>query len=293
MNVRPIRRPSASSSGQPALSLDQTNPLAELTHRRRLSALGPGGLSRERAGFEARDVHPTHYGRICPIETPEGPNIGLVTSLAVYARVNEYGFLVTPKRVVVNSRVTDEMVYLSADEEEEYYVGRANEPVDEDGYLLEPEVYVRHRGLIVTVPREKVQFIDVSPQQIVSISTALIPFLENDDANRALMGSNMQRQAVPLIQPGAPLVGTGIDLRWRGLRLRSYSEAFRCSFVCRCCAHRGDSREWRGGSLWPCEVLSVKSGDGHPPRPIGNGEEKRYGRDVIADGQSIDRGRWP
>ncbi|HAF49969.1 MAG: DNA-directed RNA polymerase subunit beta [Synergistales bacterium 54_24] len=293
VNVRPIQAAIREFFGSSQLSqfMDQTNPLAELTHRRRLSALGPGGLSRERAGFEARDVHPTHYGRICPIETPEGPNIGLVTSLAVYARVNEYGFLVTPKRVVVNSRVTDEMVYLSADEEEEYYVGRANEPVDEDGYLLEPEVYVRHRGLIVTVPREKVQFIDVSPQQIVSISTALIPFLENDDANRALMGSNMQRQAVPLIQPEAPLVGTGIEsqvARDSGCAVIakrsgvvSYVDAARIEVT----AENGEVDRY---SL----VKFSRSNQGTVihQRPIVEAGESVTAGDVIADGQSIDRG---
>jgi len=215
INVRPI---SASlreffGSGQLSQFMDQTNPLAELTHRRRLSALGPGGLSRERAGFEARDVHYTHYGRVCPIETPEGPNIGLVTSLAVYARINEYGFLQSPKRKVENGIVTNNVEYLSADEEDEFYVGRANTPLAPDGSIAEEEVHVRYRDDIVEVRPEEVHYLDVSPKQIVSASTALIPFLEHDDANRALMGSNMQRQAVPLIQPEAPRIGTGIEAR--------------------------------------------------------------------------------
>jgi DNA-directed RNA polymerase subunit beta len=215
INVRPISAALREffGSGQLSQFMDQTNPLAELTHRRRLSALGPGGLSRERAGFEARDVHYTHYGRVCPIETPEGPNIGLVTSLATFARVNEYGFLVTPKRRVVDGCVTNAVVNLSADEEDHYCVGRANTPVDETGRILGPEVHVRSRGSIVSVEPAGIHFLDVAPKQVVSISTALIPFLEHDDANRALMGSNMQRQAVPLISAEAPIVGTGIEGR--------------------------------------------------------------------------------
>ena len=215
INVRPIAASLREffGSGQLSQFMDQTNPLAEVTHRRRLSALGPGGLSRERAGFEARDVHYTHYGRVCPIETPEGPNIGLVTSLATYARLNEYGFLITPRRKVVNGRVTGEIVFLSADEEDGVYVGMANTPVDDEGMITTRECFTRYQGNIVTVPREEVSYLDVSPKQIVSSSTALIPFLEHDDANRALMGSNMQRQAVPLIAPEAPVVGTGVEHR--------------------------------------------------------------------------------
>ncbi len=215
INVRPIAASLREffGSGQLSQFMDQTNPLAEVTHRRRLSALGPGGLSRERAGFEARDVHYTHYGRVCPIETPEGPNIGLVTSLATYARLNEYGFLITPRRKVENGRVTGEIVFLSADEEDGVYVGMANTPVDADGRITEEQCFTRYQGNIVTVPREEVTYLDVSPKQIVSASTALIPFLEHDDANRALMGSNMQRQAVPLIAPEAPVVGTGVEHR--------------------------------------------------------------------------------
>ena len=215
INVRPISAALREffGSGQLSQFMDQTNPLAELTHRRRLSALGPGGLSRERAGFEARDVHYTHYGRVCPIETPEGPNIGLVTSLAIYSRINEYGFLQAPKRKVVKGKVTDEVVFLGADEEDEYYIGRANTPLNPDRTFSEKEIYVRYRGDIAEVGPEKVDFLDISPKQIVSASTALIPFLEHDDANRALMGSNMQRQAVPLINAKAPIIGTGIEAR--------------------------------------------------------------------------------
>ncbi|MDY2647724.1 DNA-directed RNA polymerase subunit beta [Pyramidobacter sp. SM-530-WT-4B] len=219
INVRPLAAALREffGSGQLSQFMDQNNPLSELTHRRRLSALGPGGLSRERAGFEARDVHYTHYGRICPIETPEGPNIGLVTSLGTYARLNEYGFLITPRRPVKNGAVStkaEDVVYLSADEEDNYYVGRANTPFDpETGRLTEDAVYARYKGDIVKIAPEQVDFLDVSSKQVVSASAALIPFLEHDDANRALMGSNMQRQAVPLLLPKAPFVGTGIEER--------------------------------------------------------------------------------
>ncbi|MGE0008642.1 MAG: DNA-directed RNA polymerase subunit beta [Parvibaculaceae bacterium] len=198
-------------SSQLSQFMDQTNPLSEITHKRRLSALGPGGLTRERAGFEVRDVHPTHYGRICPIETPEGPNIGLINSLATYARVNKYGFIETPYRKVTNGKVTDEVIYLSAIEEGKHHIAQANVPLTKDGKFEDELVVVRHHGDVLTVPREKVDFVDVSPKQLVSVAAALIPFLENDDANRALMGSNMQRQAVPLVRTNAPLVGTGME----------------------------------------------------------------------------------
>ena len=198
-------------SSQLSQFMDQTNPLSEITHKRRLSALGPGGLTRERAGFEVRDVHPTHYGRICPIETPEGPNIGLINSLATFARVNKYGFIESPYRRVRDGKVTGEVAYLSAMEEAKYHVAQANAPVDKDGKLTEDLVLCRHAGDVMLVPREKVDAMDVSPKQLVSVAAALIPFLENDDANRALMGSNMQRQAVPLVKADAPLVGTGME----------------------------------------------------------------------------------
>ena len=198
-------------SSQLSQFMDQTNPLSEITHKRRLSALGPGGLTRERAGFEVRDVHPTHYGRICPIETPEGPNIGLINSLATFARVNKYGFIEAPYRRIRDNRVTEEVVYLSAMEESKYFVAQANAPLDAEGRLIEDLVVCRHSGDVVMAPRERVDFMDVSPKQLVSVAAALIPFLENDDANRALMGSNMQRQAVPLVRADAPLVGTGME----------------------------------------------------------------------------------
>ena len=198
-------------SSQLSQFMDQTNPLSEITHKRRLSALGPGGLTRERAGFEVRDVHPTHYGRICPIETPEGPNIGLINSLATYARVNKYGFVETPYRKVKDGRVTDEVVYLSAMEEGRYTVAQANAPIDPKGRFTEDLIQCRHAGDVLQLSPDKVDYMDVSPKQLVSVAAALIPFLENDDANRALMGSNMQRQAVPLVRAEAPFVGTGME----------------------------------------------------------------------------------
>src|SRR5581483_3690187 len=187
-------------SSQLSQFMDQTNPLAEITHKRRLSALGPGGLTRERAGFEVRDVHPSHYGRICPIETPEGPNIGLITSLATYARINEFGFIEAPYRKVVKGRVTDEIEYLSAIEGDKYVIAQANSKVDASGRLVSETVSARYGGDFITATPDKVEYMDVSPKQVVSVATALVPFLEHDDANRALMGSNMQRQAVPLIK---------------------------------------------------------------------------------------------
>ncbi|MGQ0672225.1 MAG: DNA-directed RNA polymerase subunit beta, partial [Hyphomicrobium sp.] len=198
-------------SSQLSQFMDQTNPLSEITHKRRLSALGPGGLTRERAGFEVRDVHPTHYGRICPIETPEGPNIGLINSLATFARVNKYGFIESPYRKVKDGKVTDTVVYLSAMEEMRHHVAQANAEIDAKGKLTGDLTTVRYQGDVMLVPLDKVDYIDVSPKQLVSVAAALIPFLENDDANRALMGSNMQRQAVPLIRAEAPLVGTGME----------------------------------------------------------------------------------
>ncbi|MEP2284625.1 MAG: DNA-directed RNA polymerase subunit beta, partial [Nitratireductor sp.] len=198
-------------SSQLSQFMDQTNPLSEITHKRRLSALGPGGLTRERAGFEVRDVHPTHYGRICPIETPEGPNIGLINSLATFARVNKYGFIESPYRRVKEGQMTDEVVYLSAMEESRYRVAQANIEVSDKGEIQGELVNCRVDGDFEMVPPEQVDLVDVSPKQIVSVAAALIPFLENDDANRALMGSNMQRQAVPLIRAEAPLVGTGME----------------------------------------------------------------------------------
>ncbi|OLY45366.1 DNA-directed RNA polymerase subunit beta [Bartonella apis] len=198
-------------SSQLSQFMDQTNPLSEITHKRRLSALGPGGLTRERAGFEVRDVHPTHYGRICPIETPEGPNIGLINSLATFARVNKYGFIESPYRKIIDGKVTREVVYLSAMEEAKHYVAQANSSLTDDGKFVDEFVVCRHANEVLMAPRENIDLMDVSPKQLVSVAAALIPFLENDDANRALMGSNMQRQAVPLVRAEAPFVGTGME----------------------------------------------------------------------------------
>ncbi|MCL2222193.1 MAG: DNA-directed RNA polymerase subunit beta [Oscillospiraceae bacterium] len=215
INIRPVTAAVKEFFGSSPLSqfMDQTNPLAELTHKRRLSALGPGGLSRERASFDVRDVHYSHYGRMCPIETPEGPNIGLISYLASYARVNEYGFMIAPFRKVDKEqmRVTDEIIYLTADMEDQFNIAQATEPVDAQGYLQNERITCRHRDEIIEVNRDMIDFIDVSPSMMVSVATAMIPFLENDDANRALMGANMQRQAVPLLIPEAPIVATGIE----------------------------------------------------------------------------------
>ena len=233
INIRPVVAAVKEFFGTSQLSqfMDQNNPLSGLAHKRRLSALGPGGLSRERAGFEVRDVHTSHYGRMCPIETPEGPNIGLIGSLATYARVNEYGFIETPYRAVIDGRVTDQVSYLAADEEEEHVIAQANASIDADGNFTEERVLVRRgpqgtgvrmgaavgsygtTSEIDFVPPSEVDLMDVSPKQIVSVSTALIPFVEHDDANRALMGANMQKQAVPLVVPEAPYIGTGVEAR--------------------------------------------------------------------------------
>ena len=218
INIKPVTAAVKEFFGSSQLSqfMDQNNPLSELTHKRRLSALGPGGLSRERAGFEVRDVHYTHYGRMCPIETPEGPNIGLINSLATYARVNQYGFVEAPYRVIdksdpANPRVTDEVIYLTADEEDNYIVAQANEPLDEDGHFVHNNISGRFREETSSFQKRSVDLMDVSPKMVFSVATSMIPFLENDDANRALMGSNMQRQAVPLLTTEAPVVGTGIE----------------------------------------------------------------------------------
>ena len=213
INAKPVSAAVREFFGSSQLSqfMDQTNPLSEITHKRRVSALGPGGLTRERAGFEVRDVHPTHYGRVCPIETPEGPNIGLINSLALYARTNDYGFLETPYRRVLNGRVTDEIVFLSAIDEGQYVIAQANAAIDKKGKLLDEIISCRYRNEFSLMPAERIEFMDVAPSQIVSVAASLIPFLEHDDANRALMGSNMQRQAVPCLRAEKPLVGTGIE----------------------------------------------------------------------------------
>ena len=294
INVRPIAACLREffGSGQLSQFMDQTNPLAEVTHRRRLSALGPGGLSRERAGFEARDVHYTHYGRVCPIETPEGPNIGLVSSLTTYASLNSHGFLVTPRRKVEDGKLTDKVELLSADDEDKRYVAMANTAIEADGVTIAGDSCpTRHADEIVTIPVEQVDYMDVSPRQIVSPSTALIPFLEHDDANRALMGSNMQRQAVPLMLPEAPRVGTGIEHRIA-------KDSGSCIIA----------REDGTVTYVDSDRIKVKNKKGRErtydmikfrrsnqstlihQRPLVHKGEEIFKGDIIADGQAIDNG---
>ena len=237
VNPKPVSAVVKEFFGTSQLSqfMDKTNPLSETTHKRRLSALGPGGLTRERAGFEVRDVHPSHYGRICPIETPEGPNIGLIVSLSTYAKVNDFGFIETPYRVVENATVSKDVKFLSAFEEKDHPIAQANAPIDEASQYINPTVTSRVAGEFMMVERDKIELMDISPNQLVSVSASLIPFLENDDANRALMGSNMQRQAVPLIKAEAPLVGTGIEgLGCQGLRRYDRGQPGRRSGRCGC-----------------------------------------------------------
>ncbi|MEG2199269.1 MAG: DNA-directed RNA polymerase subunit beta, partial [Anaerovorax sp.] len=297
MNIRPVTAAIKEFFGSSQLSqfMDQTNPLAELTHKRRLSALGPGGLSRERAGFEVRDVHHSHYGRMCPIETPEGPNIGLIGSLTTYGKINTYGFIETPYRLVdkENGIVTETIEYLSADEEEMLIIAQANEPLDSNGRFVNARVASRGEGgEIDLVPRDRIDYMDVSPKQVVSVATAMIPFLENDDANRALMGANMQRQAVPLLIPDAPIVGTGME----------YTAA-RDSGVVLLARHEGtveyvDARKiiirrTDGGGVDQYEMLKFKrsnQGTCINQRPIVSKNETIEAGEVIADGPSTDLG---
>ena len=250
VNAKPVSAVVNEFFGSSQLSqfMDQTNPLSEITHKRRLSALGPGGLTRERAGFEVRDVHNSHYGRICPVETPEGPNIGLIVSLSTYARVNEFGFIETPYRVVENARVLNDIKYLTAMEEEKYIIAQADADLDTKGRFTEPLIYARKGGEFVTVIPEEVELMDVSPNQLVSVAAGLIPFLEHDDANRALMGSNMQRQAVPLLRPEVPLVGTGMEpvvAKDSGAVVTAKRAGHRRER--RCLAHRRQVRRGRAG----------------------------------------------
>ena len=293
INIRPVVAAIKEFFGSSQLSqfMDQTNPLAELTHKRRLSALGPGGLSRERAGFEVRDVHHSHYGRMCPIETPEGPNIGLIGSLSTYGRINPYGFIEAPYRKVVDGRVTDQIEYLTADEEEKYIIAQANAPLTEDGRFIEDKIDGRHGPDFVLVPPERIDYMDVSPKQMVSIATALIPFLEHDDANRALMGANMQRQAVPLLRTEAPYVGTGMEYK-----------AARDSGVCVIAGKSGvverataDEIIIRGddGTLEKHKLLKyLRSNQGTciNQRPIVMKGERVEAGQIIADGPSTDHG---
>jgi DNA-directed RNA polymerase subunit beta len=296
INIRPVAAAIKEFFGSSQLSqfMDQTNPLSELTHKRRLSALGPGGLSRERAGFEVRDVHHSHYGRMCPIETPEGPNIGLINSLATFARVNEYGFIETPYRVVdkETGKATAEIRYFTADEEDQYLVAQAKEPIDEEGNFVDKRVTVREKGEVLVVPREEVDLVDVSARQIVSVATAMIPFLENDDASRALMGSNMQRQAVPLLKPAAPVVGTGIEFKAAvdsGVlpKARNAGEAIYVS------ANEIRIKRDSDGGIDTYRLLKFKrsnQGTCINQRPIISKGEKIAKNAVLADGPSTDLG---
>jgi DNA-directed RNA polymerase subunit beta len=273
--------------------MDQTNPLAELTHKRRLSALGPGGLTRERAGFQVRDVHHSHYGRICPIETPEGPNIGLIGSLATFGQVNDFGFIETPYRKVDKKlgRVLNEIVYLSADEEDEYYVAQANAPLDENGYFIEERVEARYFEEILEIPKNRVDYMDVSPKQVFSVATALIPFLENDDANRALMGANMQRQAVPLVKTEAPIVGTGLEHK-AARDSGAVVIAKKAGTVKKASASR-ITIENDDGTKDNYELLKfMRSNQGtcYNQRPIVKVGERVEANEVIADGPSTEHG---
>ena len=285
-------------SSQLSQFMDQTNPLSEITHKRRLSALGPGGLTRERAGFEVRDVHPTHYGRICPIETPEGPNIGLINSLATFARVNKYGFIEAPYRRVRDGQVTDEVVYLSAMEETKHYVAQANAAMDGERRLTEDLVLCRHAGDVMLVPRERVDFMDVSPKQLVSVAAALIPFLENDDANRALMGSNMQRQAVPLVKADAPLVGTGMEAvvaRDSGAaiaaRRTGIIDQIDATRIVIRATEEVDAGQARRRHLPADEVPALEPVDLHQPEAAGARRRRACSKgEIIADGPSTDLG---
>jgi DNA-directed RNA polymerase subunit beta len=295
INIRPVVAAIKEFFGSSQLSqfMDQTNPLAELTHKRRLSALGPGGLSRERAGFEVRDVHHSHYGRMCPIETPEGPNIGLIGSLSTYARINEYGFIEAPYRKIDKATgvVTNEIHYLTADEEDKFIIAQANEPLDGEDRFVNRKVLCRYKDDIIEVERERVDYMDVSPKQLVSVATAMIPFLENDDANRALMGSNMQRQAVPLIRTEAPIIGTGIE--YKAARDSGVVVIARAPGVVEKVSANEITVRRKNGQKDVYKLLKyVRSNQGTciNQRPIVRKGDKIAEGDVIADGPSTDQG---
>ncbi|MBO4737011.1 MAG: DNA-directed RNA polymerase subunit beta, partial [Bacilli bacterium] len=293
INIKPLQSAIKDFFGSSQLSqfMAQTNPLDEITHKRRMSALGPGGITRDRAGIEVRDVHPTHYGRICPIETPEGQNIGLITSLATYAKVNKYGFIMTPYYKVIDGVVTDEAVYMTADEEAEHYIAEANTELNDDCTFKHDRIYARHIQETALYPKGMVDYMDVSPKQIMSISASCIPFLEHDDANRTLMGSNMQRQSIPLLKPQAPFVGTGIEYR-----------AAHDSGVACICEEAGiveyvDGLEVRvrqdNGELKIYKLNKfIRSNQGTcvNQTPIVDLGEKVEKGDVLADGPSMDQG---
>ncbi|GAA0177945.1 DNA-directed RNA polymerase subunit beta [Clostridium sediminicola] len=296
INIRPVAAAIKEFFGSSQLSqfMDQTNPLSELTHKRRLSALGPGGLSRERAGFEVRDVHHSHYGRMCPIETPEGPNIGLINSLACYARVNEYGFIETPYRTIDKKlgKVNDEIVYLTADEEDNYWVAKAEEPLDEQGHFVDDKVTVRTQEDVIIVSKNQVDLMDISPRQIVSVATAMIPFLENDDASRALMGSNMQRQAVPLLKANSPVVGTGIEFK-AAVDSGVLPKAKHDGIITYVSADEIKMKIDSDGSFDTFKLLKFKrsnQGTCINQKPIVSKGERVKAGDVLADGPSTDLG---
>jgi DNA-directed RNA polymerase subunit beta len=295
INIRPVTSAIKEFFGSSQLSqfMDQTNPLAELTHKRRLSALGPGGLNRERASFDVRDVHHSHYGRMCPIETPEGPNIGLIGSLSTYARVNVYGFIESPYKVIDKERgvVTGEVVYLTADEEDKYVIAQANEPVDENGMFIHNRIMCRQREQILEVPIENVDLMDVSPKQLVSVATSLIPFLENDDANRALMGSNMQRQAVPLVRPESPIVGTGMEYKAAsdsGVVVLAKEPGVVRKVSATRITTEGDDRRAHTYNL--IKFSRTNQGTCFNQQPIVHPGDKVKPGDIIADGPSTDQG---
>lgn len=296
INIRPVAASIKEFFGSSQLSqfMDQTNPLSELTHKRRLSALGPGGLSRERAGFEVRDVHHSHYGRMCPIETPEGPNIGLINSLAAYAKVNEYGFIESPYRLVDKKagKVTNKIRYMTADEEDQYLIAEANEPLDEEGRFIDKKVAVRDQEDVIVVPSSDVDLMDISPRQMVSVATAMIPFLENDDASRALMGSNMQRQAVPLLKPQAPIVGTGIEYK-AAVDSGVLPKAKEAGTIVYVSANEIRVKRDIDGSIDTYRLLKFKrsnQGTCINQRPIVSKGEKVEKNEILADGPSTDLG---
>ncbi|MEX0989833.1 MAG: DNA-directed RNA polymerase subunit beta, partial [Actinomycetota bacterium] len=294
INIRPVVASIKEFFGTSQLSqfMDQTNPLAGLTHKRRLSALGPGGLSRERAGFEVRDVHPSHYGRMCPIETPEGPNIGLIGTLSTYGRINDYGFIETPYRRVTGGKVTTKIDYLSADEEDKHVIAQANEPLKDDGSFGNAQVLVRRKGGEVdSVTPDEVDYMDVAPRQIVSVGAALIPFLEHDDANRALMGANMQRQAVPLLRAESPLVGTGVEFR-AAVDAGDVVIAEESGTVDEASADEIVVRE-RGGNLRVYDLLKFRrsnQGTCLTQKPLVSAGDKVSKGQVIGDGPSTEAG---
>lgn len=303
INIRPVIASIKEFFGSSQLSqfMDQTNPLAELTHKRRLSALGPGGLTRERAGFEVRDVHYSHYGRMCPIETPEGPNIGLINSLSSFAKVNKFGFIETPYRRIDHEtgRVTDQIDYLTADEEDNYYVAQANSPLNPDGTFANDEVVGRFRGDNTVFNKAQMDYMDVSPKQVVSAATACIPFLENDDSNRALMGANMQRQAVPLLNPEAPFVGTGmehVDARDSGAAVVAKYDGIVEHVEARSIHVRRievvDGKEVKGDLTKYKLQKFIRSNQGtsYNQRPLVKVGERVKPRDILADGPSMEKG---